>query len=541
MAGHFFNRYLPWVVLMAVAVVCIPLFLCMPLWCDSILYDVIAKELLRGAVHYRDTFDNNFPGMIWLHVAIRSLLGWRSEVLRGVDLLVMALGSGFLTRLAFPGHGERTKRGWTMVALAVFYFSTPESCHVQRDMWILPLVALACCLRVRAGQHPRTRSTPHVVRQAFLEGLLWSLAIWIKPFVLIMGACIYLVYLGLAIRRSSTGQKLLADATGLLAGGLVGGVLGCLGLIWSGSWSPFWDVMLNWNPTYLSHFDLRARLFMTLAWLVRAFPFSLAHLLAVPLAILALRRVFREGSDPGPAIGRSLLAGLYLVAALLALTLQHPHDYVLAALTLIALTIVCACLGDIAWSATARCGVALFCAGVICVHPMIASGRLALWPRCLLAGSNAAIKDALALNDSVGGTNWRDLDKVAEFLRRVPRDHGMGVQDRELTNYCVSSMDIYLQLDVRPSTRFIDYCRKLELYAQKRSLLRRTLAESKQRFVLSDQRMLDSLSRQLNASQTTHRTDALEQVFPWNQPVAFRAGRYLVHRVSDTPVRVWPE
>ena len=44
---------------------------------------------MQGDVLYRDALENNLPGMLWLHVAVRSLLGWSSEVLRLVDLLVV--------------------------------------------------------------------------------------------------------------------------------------------------------------------------------------------------------------------------------------------------------------------------------------------------------------------------------------------------------------------------------------------------------------------------------------------------------------------
>src|SRR5262249_36124668 len=43
-------------------VVGVPLFLRMPLWADSALYDTCAMTVLRGGVHYRDTFDTNLPG-----------------------------------------------------------------------------------------------------------------------------------------------------------------------------------------------------------------------------------------------------------------------------------------------------------------------------------------------------------------------------------------------------------------------------------------------------------------------------------------------
>ena len=53
----------------------VPLFLRMPPWCDLTLYDVAAQNLLRGGVHYRDVFDTNLPGFVWVLAALQSVLG----------------------------------------------------------------------------------------------------------------------------------------------------------------------------------------------------------------------------------------------------------------------------------------------------------------------------------------------------------------------------------------------------------------------------------------------------------------------------------
>src|SRR5258708_39175184 len=67
----------------------VPLLLCMPPWADATLYDVAARNLLRGGIHYRDVFDTNLPGMVWATAAIRSISGWSFEALRGWDLLIV--------------------------------------------------------------------------------------------------------------------------------------------------------------------------------------------------------------------------------------------------------------------------------------------------------------------------------------------------------------------------------------------------------------------------------------------------------------------
>src|SRR5207248_1926801 len=75
-------------VLAAALVAGVPPFLRMPPWCDATLYDVAARNLLRGGVHYRDVFDTNTPGFVWAVAAVRAALGWSTEALRAVDLAI---------------------------------------------------------------------------------------------------------------------------------------------------------------------------------------------------------------------------------------------------------------------------------------------------------------------------------------------------------------------------------------------------------------------------------------------------------------------
>ncbi|HEY1190874.1 MAG TPA: hypothetical protein VGE74_24800, partial [Gemmata sp.] len=57
---------LGWALAAAVLVAAVPLFLAMPPWCDVTLYQMAARNVLQGGVHYRDIFDTNLPGFVWL-------------------------------------------------------------------------------------------------------------------------------------------------------------------------------------------------------------------------------------------------------------------------------------------------------------------------------------------------------------------------------------------------------------------------------------------------------------------------------------------
>src|SRR5438094_434799 len=117
-----------WAALLLVLAVGLPLFLCMPLWFDVIHYDLCARKLLRGGVLYRDVFDNNLPGVIWMQAAVRAALGWRPEMLRLADFSFMALVVLLLLRWVPAGGRGAPARVGTAAALAAFYLFTPEMC-----------------------------------------------------------------------------------------------------------------------------------------------------------------------------------------------------------------------------------------------------------------------------------------------------------------------------------------------------------------------------------------------------------------------------
>src|SRR5205807_10230107 len=92
------SELLIWTGMVSLLTAALPLFLCLPLWADATHYDLCARNLLSGGTLYRDIFDMNLPGMVWLHALVRSLLGWRSEALRAVDLSIVTAVAALLLR-----------------------------------------------------------------------------------------------------------------------------------------------------------------------------------------------------------------------------------------------------------------------------------------------------------------------------------------------------------------------------------------------------------------------------------------------------------
>ena len=137
-----------WLVAGAALVAGVPLFLAMPPWCDVTLYQMAARNVLNGGVHYRDIFDTNLPGFVWLMAGLRVVFGDNIAALRAVDLVVIgsavALLCGWVRRCGGTGYAV----AWLVAAVALFYPFTSEFSHIQRDPWMLLPALLAARLRL---------------------------------------------------------------------------------------------------------------------------------------------------------------------------------------------------------------------------------------------------------------------------------------------------------------------------------------------------------------------------------------------------------
>ncbi len=534
-------------VLLLLVLVGLPLFLCMSLYADVTTFDLGARNLLRGGVHYRDAYDNGLPGMVWLHVAIRALLGWRSEVIRAVDFLMMALSVGLLVLWLRSMGLTRTALAWAAVVLVGFYFATPEVCHCQRDLWMLPPALAALYLRRRqvaaALRAPGTLGG--VAVRAAVEGICWGIAFWIKPFVGIPAVVCWLIAAGIIWRGSARPSRVLAaDALGLIAGGLVAGGPGVAWLWWSGSWPYFWDTVFGWDADYYhlaTHGVLRRTGFLIQLFL----PWGWVHVAAVPIAVMALGRalVMRGAAKEASSSGipqEALLGGFYLAWLLQANYLQYGYLYQLAPTFLLALAVIAGrrwLPGDspLGWIILVS-----FLALAVARHPLIRGERIGLWTRCVREGSSPELQNRLSLSTEPRKVDWVALSKVADFLR------GVGVRDGELTCYSFGTSPLYLQLDVRPSTRFVSGIEDMIVgvgSGRRREMVRAELAASPQRYVVTDLQFLTSDLQSIGLLRTWQADGggsglivpadirrAIKGRYPWSEPVIFRAGPYLVHR-----------
>jgi hypothetical protein len=535
------SAWLGWGVLAAFLVFNVPLFLCMPLWPDTSLYDVCARNVLRGGVHYRDIFDNNFPGIVWLHVLIRSLLGWSHEAIRLADLLFLTgsivLLANWLKRMGRP----EAVRVWTALVLYLFYFSTTEMCHCQRDPWALLPALVGLTLRgrqvVRLAAPSTSGSRP--LTWACVEGVCWGAAVWIKPQFIVPEFTCWLMSAFQIARACSQGRRrLFSDLAGLLCGGLLAGGLGVAWLGATGAWPAFLEVFLDWNREYV--LVRRPWGIKGLVW--RLQPWGLVHLIAIPAALIIICQEIASRGRRTPAVSRlerspALLAALYLGWVLQVLLLQQGFDYHRVPATLLGLTLLTGTVlppARLGWRILATCMLAGFLAWAAFVHPMFTASRAKSWPRCLRDGSTPELRDQLALTRVLVST---DLRKTREFLA------GLNLKDEELTTFDWRTNELLVELDLRPSTRVVTVDSTYNFFPSHRYQIRQELNRSKQRYVVSDLYMhLMTESEALEVGPDGPRSlppafpAEYKAVFPWTEPIVFRAGRYLVHRV-DGPAK----
>lgn len=387
---------------------------------------------------------------------------------------------------------------------------------------------------------------------------MWGLAVWIKPHAIVPAAAVWLTSV-LILRRTVPARSIGLDLAGLVCGGLLAGIPGVAWLVGTGAWPYFWDIFTRWNPEYMADGVWREIPHKVQWAFVWCRPWGVLHVAALPLAVLGLWEGFRSRTD-GAAASRAMLAALYLGWFGQAVVLQKGFDYVEVPVVILAMAV----LAGRGWAVGfpylvwfAAVGVVLNVAGFIPDaarvvsavndtnrlvklehHPLTDPAILPLWPRCWAEGSTPELRDKLGQFTTIHcGTNWEDLDAVARFLRTIQPP----LRDRELTCWHDSTHPLYLMLDLEPSTRYMHYGTVFPLRG-KVPEIRRAVAESPQRYVVSDLRRMTYHYHEAYApgaagpnSLPAWFPKSQRGLFPWNQPVVFRAGRYVVHKITRPP------
>ena len=571
-------RGLAGIVTLVALVVGIPPFLHMPPWCDLTLYDVAARNLLLGGVHYRDVFDTNMPGFVWALAGIRAIFGWSVEAVRAVDLGCVVVIAFLLDRLARLGGAPPWARLWSIAAIAVFYPFQSEFVHAQRDVWMLVPALAAVTLRVRRLLQT-TVDTP--LMAGLVQGVLWGFAVWIKPHVIIPAG---LVWLASVTRTLDQGGRplLLRDFLGNFLGGLIVGTIGISYMVATGTWAAFLEVFTFWNTGYaevmLNEFPFRVQ-----TQLHYFPPWSYLQIFAVSVAVGDLldgrpwrreptnpswvsRRLpawlWSPAPDPTTRLVRVILASLYLGWTAQAFVFQRDFHYVHVPEIFLLLAVLAAnrwaagFLG-VAWLTLANL---LILAGapadsltadrsmhapgflLLIPHPAFDAERLQWWPECWSVGLTPARyrarMNALRQVKSFHSANdWEELGEVADWLK------AQNVRDGEVLCWHDAPHALYLELQVRPGFRFQHVGQMLGIGQSQADRIMEELCAARPhvRYVVSDLMRVHADYPELVGDPRGKGDDflpptmdpILRDEFPYDQPAVFRSakghGRYVVH------------
>ena len=549
----------------------LPFFLQSHLTPDTVLYDLQAKCLLNGGVLYRDIVEPNLPGVVWVHALVRTCAGESSFALRLFDLAV--LGGIACLLPAFVGHGwphhetQKVARRILFSVLLMFYLSTSEWCHCQRDTWMLLPCLAAMWLRVFAIKRgavgsPQASNTPVDAQKSatsrlcvcFLEGTLWATGFWLKPFVAIPALAVLAVSCMLVPARKFAAQQMAA----VLAGGLCTGLAGILWMMQTGCWAYFVDMLTNWNGDYFQAGRNRWTFDRYLAHAQRFFPWIVLHLPAVAIAGRSIVGIFQRRGNAFADVPESdasiVLQAGYLGWLLQAFALQQLFDYIHVPGIMLALAVCIQAATAIFTTtrASSDSGTALaalrnlllpsaaaFVAVALLTSPATVWTRQRHWGQCLQAcidrGTelSAKIKDDIALTPM---PRWRELQPVIEKLHDLCNDN------RSVLAYNGNLIHLYSAMNLQPPTRFVYMDVLARCFPRRRPEMLTAIEDSHVQFVVSDliedgwsgdDFTSEPKSGEWLPKTLARQSDAL--FFPYNQTPLFRSGGYVIFRV-DKPL-----
>lgn len=216
---------------------------------DQGAFFVVAREWLkRGAIPYRDAFEQKPPGIIAAHALSIALFGERMVSIRILELAcVVALGVT-CARLATPADDPVPPgvAGASVLAACVLYFGFFDFWNTgQCEIWCTTLALASACVATRA----RTE------RRALLAGgVLGGLALLFKPPAVFLVAFALAAAVAHAARGSGARARRIGRAALLFtAGGAIPVALVVAYFALVGGLPALIDVQIGANGYYLRH------------------------------------------------------------------------------------------------------------------------------------------------------------------------------------------------------------------------------------------------------------------------------------------------
>ncbi len=266
------------------------------------------------------------------------------------------------------------------------------------------------------------------------------------------------------------------------------------------------------------------------------------------------------GEQEAARLSRRLLAALYLGWFAQALLLQRWFDYVhvpeivlgvallaqwswraVAALMAVVAAVVAGGYGVVRAAQAGDVGAAGWVESVETLRtlrrfpPAYADPRtLGDWSACF-GPPTPQLRDRLARVPVHCVPGWAELAEVEGFLRA----QSPPVRDGELLAWNDSPHALYLKLGVKPAMRYVHFgtaygvaSQRERLDGEVRACGARFAVSDLARMVPSDLAMAGEPGKSGPLDPPPWLPGWARREFPWNRPVAFRAGRYCVHRLD---------
>jgi len=499
-----------------------PIFIRMPVTNDAVLYDLESRWISEGLIPYRDYVEVNFPGVLVIHYATRTVFGESDEALKFADLLLLSGTLLFALLIVRLITKSMIPAIWALSLALLFYLSQSEWCHCQRDTWLLLPTMVGCFLRIRQV-HKILEQEPHTTFSfSLLEGIVWGCGIWLKPHLLVMCVTVW----AFSLLMTEGWNRKSVDAFGLLAGGLIVGGIGMWGLHKIDAFDSLFVSLTEWSPGYLAaRFD-NWTLPRYVGMVYHFAPWHLLHLVALPISMRAIFLfLFKQRDDI--SFARVSLSAVYLVWFLQSHLLQHLFDYVHVPALLLSIFVLAAHSGEIKFLRSPALMIA-FIAVALLTSPMANLQTMKLWPTAIQRDLTPAQTDHVA---QLMNPKWEDLNKVEEFLR------SQNVQNEDVLMYNSDLVTLYWDLNLKSPTPYIYYYEIQAYLPERKELLLASLEKGNQKFVVTDLvgcgmpiPFAEEVDEQGELAPPPRYRRANLKSYPWSEPVVFRSGRYLVHQ-----------
>ena len=213
----------------------------MPLARDQALFAYSGQVILQGGAPYRDVFEQKGPATHYLFALVVAVGGNSQVAIRGFFYLVLAgavlLGAGFARRMAGPEAGLAAAVAAAFALLQGDWGTPWQTGQVEDLLLLLSWLALAVVL---------DRDKAFRAWRPWAWGVLWGLAVALKPTAVLPAAVMTLVVAWHASRNEGLGAAALWLVKATVAGCVpVGLALGAVA--YQGAWPWFWEQVVEHN------------------------------------------------------------------------------------------------------------------------------------------------------------------------------------------------------------------------------------------------------------------------------------------------------